>query len=107
MLEALDEWFDLGGAFPTSPYWHRECVTCEFSEHCQAELEAIDDVSLTRFTSLDQQFALRDNGVRTRAAVGPPRSRSARRRALEVTRRRRPSSPWRIVSGESSIASTN
>ena len=81
VLEALDEWFDLGGPFPTSPYWHRECVTCEFSEHCQAELEAIDDVSLTRFTSLDQQFALRDNGVRTRAELArldPLRAASAR-----------------------------
>ncbi len=66
VLEALDEWFDIGGAFPTSPYWHRECLTCEFSEHCQGELEAIDDVSLTRFTSLDQQFAAARHGVRTR-----------------------------------------
>src|ERR1039458_8936572 len=48
VLTALDEWFDVGGAFPTSPYWHRECLTCEFSEHCHGELESIDDVSLTR-----------------------------------------------------------
>ena len=34
-LSSLDEWFDLGGEFPTSPYWHRECLTCEFSEHCR------------------------------------------------------------------------
>jgi hypothetical protein len=81
VLGALDEWFDLGGAFPTSPYWHRECLTCEFSEHCQSELEAIDDVSLTRFTSLDQQFALRDHGVHTRnqlARLDPARAMSSR-----------------------------
>src|ERR1035438_3865511 len=53
VLTALDEWFDVGGAFPTSPYWHRECLTCEFSEHCHGELESIDDVSLTRFTTID------------------------------------------------------
>jgi predicted RecB family nuclease len=85
VLEALDEWFDLGGPFPTSPYWHRDCVTCEFSEHCQAELEAVDDVSLTRFTSLEQQFALRDNGVRTRtelAHLDPIRAQSARSKSL-------------------------
>jgi predicted RecB family nuclease len=84
-LAALDEWFDVGGAFPTSPYWHRECLTCEFSEHCQSELEAIDDVSLTRFTSIDQQFVLRDNGVRTRdqlARLDPKRAQSARSRPV-------------------------
>ncbi len=84
-LEALDEWFDLGGEFPTSPYWHRECLTCEFSEHCQGELEAIDDVSLTRFSSLDQQFALRDNGIQTRsqlARLDPVRSMAARAKAV-------------------------
>jgi predicted RecB family nuclease len=84
-LEALDEWFDLGGAFPTSPYWHRECLTCEFSEHCLSELEAVDDVSLTRFTSLDQQFALRDHGVHTRnqlAHLDPIRAQSARARPV-------------------------
>ncbi len=84
-LNALDEWFDVGGSFPTQPYWHRECLTCEFSEHCQGELETIDDVSLTRFTSLDQQFVLRDNGVRTRdqlARLDPVRARSARAKPL-------------------------
>ena len=81
VLTALDEWFDVGGAFPTSPYWHRECLTCEFSEHCHGELESIDDVSLTRFTTLDQQFALRDHDVRTRhqlARLDPRRVLAAR-----------------------------
>ncbi len=86
-LAALDEWFEVGGPFPTSPYWHRECLTCEFSEHCQFELEAIDDVSLTRFTSIDQQFALRASGVRTRsqlARLDPIRAQSARSRPVTV-----------------------
>ena len=69
VLEALDEWFEVGGEFPTSPYWHRECLTCEFNEHCEAQLEAVDDVSLTRFTSIGQQEALRASGVRTRAQL--------------------------------------
>lgn len=80
-LNALDEWFEVGGPFPTSPYWHRECLTCEFSEHCQSELEVVDDVSLTRFTSLDQQTVLRDVGVHTRrqlALLDPVRARTAR-----------------------------
>jgi predicted RecB family nuclease len=80
-LNALDEWFVTGGTFPTSPYWHRECLTCEFSEHCEGELEAVDDVSLTRFTSLAQQDALRDHGVATRAQLArldPTRARAAR-----------------------------
>ncbi|HUZ41114.1 MAG TPA: TM0106 family RecB-like putative nuclease [Acidimicrobiales bacterium] len=84
-LNALDGWFEVGGAFPTSPYWHRECLTCEFSEHCKSELEDVDDVSLTRFTSLEQQVVLRDAGVRTRrqlALLDPVRARTARAKSL-------------------------
>ena len=69
VLRALDNWFDVGGDFPTSPYWHRDCLTCEFSEHCEGELEAVDDVSLTRFTSQAQQVILRKNGIATRDAL--------------------------------------
>ncbi len=69
VLQALDTWFDVGGDFPTSPYWHRDCLTCEFSEHCEGELEGIDDVSLTRFTSRSQQATLREHGVSTRATL--------------------------------------
>jgi predicted RecB family nuclease len=69
VLEALDTWFEVGGEFPTSPYWHRECLTCEFQDHCERELETVDDVSLTRFTSIEQQHLLRSQGVATRAAL--------------------------------------
>ena len=69
VLRRLDDWFDVGGDFPTAPYWHRECLTCQFAEHCEEHLEAIDDVSLTRFTTIDQQIALRENGVDTRTEL--------------------------------------
>jgi predicted RecB family nuclease len=69
VLRALDTWFDAGGEFPTTPYWHRDCLTCEFSQHCEGELEAVDDVSLTRFTSKAQQALLREHGVATRATL--------------------------------------
>jgi predicted RecB family nuclease len=69
------------GDFPTSPYWHRECTECPYSLHCEAELEATDDVSLTRFTSLDQQVMLHEQGVDSRsqlARLDPLRARQAR-----------------------------
>lgn len=69
VLERLDAWFEVGGDFPTAPYWHRECLTCEFQGHCEQELEAVDDVSLTRFTSVEQQRLLRRHGVTTRLAL--------------------------------------
>ena len=40
-----------GGAFPTAPYWHRDCPECPFREYCEEQLEKLDDVSLVRFTS--------------------------------------------------------
>lgn len=85
VLEALDDWFESGGEFPTSPYWHRECLTCEFNMHCASELEAIDDVSLTRFTSIKQQEALHSSGVATRAQLArldPVRAKNARDHTL-------------------------
>jgi hypothetical protein len=69
VLRRLDDWFDEGGDFPTNPYWHRECLTCQFSEHCEEQLESTDDVSLTRFTTFDQQLALREQGVHTRTQL--------------------------------------
>jgi predicted RecB family nuclease len=85
VLNAHDEWKTNGGAFPTAPYWHRDCPECPFSEHCEAELEARDDVSLVRFTSFDQQLLLREHGVETRndmARMDPLRARRARRTLL-------------------------
>jgi predicted RecB family nuclease len=69
VLRRLDAWFDAGGDFPTMPYWHRECLTCQFAQHCEDQLESIDDVSLTRFTTVDQQRALHDHNVHTRTQL--------------------------------------
>jgi len=81
LLAAHDEWRANGGPFPTQPYWHRECPECPYATHCEAQLEHIDDVSLTRFTSIEQQLILHDHGVNTRAQLArldPHRARSAR-----------------------------
>ena len=85
VLAAHDAWLEHGGPFPTAPYWHRECLDCPFATRCAEELAARDDVSLVRFTSLDQQLLLREHGVRTRtdlARLDPARTRAARRRPL-------------------------
>jgi predicted RecB family nuclease len=54
---------------PGAPWWHRECDECPFSTTCHAELGAVDDVSLVRFTSASDQELLRDHGVATRRAL--------------------------------------
>jgi len=85
VLIAHDQWKALGGAFPTVPYWHRDCPTCPYSEHCEGELEKRNDVSLVRFTSFDQQLLLREHGVETRAELArlnPQLARRARRKLL-------------------------
>ena len=88
VLDAHDQWLERGGAFPTAPYWHRECLDCPYGPHCELQLEAIDDVSLTRFTNVDQQLLLHEHGVDTRAklaSLDPVRARQARTKVL-VTR---------------------
>jgi predicted RecB family nuclease len=85
VLKAHDQWSQYGGDFPTSPYWHRECLECPYSSHCEEQLEAIDDVSLARFTSLEQQVVLHEQGVDTReqlARLDPARARQARSRVF-------------------------
>jgi len=64
-LSALDEWFDLGGVFPTRPI-APGMLDLRVLRALSRQLEAIDDVSLTRFTSIDQQSALRAHGIHTR-----------------------------------------
>jgi len=81
VLAAHDRWRAGQSPYPTSPYWHRDCPECPYRDHCEEELEASDDVSLTRFTTFDQQLALREHGVTTRAslaALDPRRVRAAR-----------------------------
>jgi len=85
VLDAHDVWMAAKGDFPTSPYWHRECLECPYSSHCEGQLEAIDDVSLVHFTSLDQQIMLHEHGVDTRdhlARLDPTRAHNARSKVL-------------------------
>ena len=74
-------WRDGQSPFPTVPAWHRECLECDYAQVCREQLEARDDVSLTRFTSLDQQALLRESGILTRrqlAGLDPARARDVR-----------------------------
>lgn len=50
-----------------SPWWHKECERCPYSELCRHELESTDDVSLVRWVSQDVLDKLRSAGVRTRS----------------------------------------
>jgi len=85
VLDAHDAWARGEAPFPTAPYWHRECPDCPYAAYCEEQLESINDVSLVRFTSFDQQLLLREHGVSTRARLArldPERARRARHRAL-------------------------
>ena len=85
VLAAHDEWLRVGGPFPTTPYWHRECLECSFAPHCEAELVTRDDVSLVRFTNQDQQELLRGHGITTRrdlARLDPARAHPLRSRSV-------------------------
>jgi predicted RecB family nuclease len=85
ILCAHDEWVNAGASFPTAPYWHRDCPGCPYSAYCEAQLEALDDVSLVRFTTIDQQLLLREHGLETRAQLArldPDRARRARHRTI-------------------------
>ena len=88
VLEAIDDWFNVGGELPTAPYWHRECVDCEFAQLCASQLEASDDVSLTRFTTIEQQRALHAQGIHRRsdlARLDPHLAQSARKRTTPAS----------------------
>ncbi|MCU1362800.1 MAG: hypothetical protein JWM55_628 [Acidimicrobiaceae bacterium] len=85
VVTAHDAWRTSGAPFPTAPYWHRDCPECPYGEHCEEQLNALDDVSLVRFTSFDQQLLLREHHVETRALLArldPMRARHARTRPL-------------------------
>ncbi len=85
VLIAHEEWVRHDGAFPTAPYWHRDCPDCPFREHCEEQLEKLDDVSLVRFTSFTQQLLMREHGIETRAQLArldPVRARRARSKVL-------------------------
>lgn len=82
-LRAHTAWLRDGGDFPTTPYWHRECLECPYASHCEHELDVLDDVSLVRFTSQEQQTMLRNHGISTRrdlAQLNPQLARTTRSR---------------------------
>jgi predicted RecB family nuclease len=93
VLVAHEEWARHDGAFPTAPYWHRECPECPFREYCEEQLEKLDDVSLVRFTSFSQQLLMREHDVETRAQLArldPARARRARSTVLNPLEPHRP-----------------
>jgi predicted RecB family nuclease len=90
LLNAHDEWREHGAAYPTAPYWHRECGDCAFRDHCRHELEVRDDVSLTHYTNFEQQRLLHEFQVDTRrdlARLDPHLARLARRSSNDSTSR--------------------
>ncbi len=85
VLSAHDRWRLDEGEFPTAPYWHRDCPECPYAQPCEESLQSRDDVSLTRFTTFDQQLLLREHGVSTRADLArldPVTARRARHRVV-------------------------
>lgn len=93
VLLAHEEWVQHDGAFPTAPYWHRDCPECPFREYCEEQLEKLDDVSLVRFTSFSQQLLMREHGVETRAQLArldPALARRARSTVLNPLEPHRP-----------------
>ncbi len=88
IVHAHEAWQQGLGPFPTTAFWHRECPTCPFQERCATELEEVDDVSLVRFTSLEQQVLLREHQITTRhdlARLDPDRAAAARGKLLPTT----------------------
>jgi predicted RecB family nuclease len=93
VLVAHDQWTANEGSFPTAPYWHRDCPDCPYSQYCEEQLEKLDDVSLVRFTTIDQQLALREHGLETRAQLArldPTLARRARNKAINPLEPHRP-----------------
>ena len=54
---------------PLTPWHHKACETCLYSEICEHELQQTDDVSLVRWSSADTLRQLRDAGVHTRSQL--------------------------------------
>ncbi len=88
VLNGHEKWLAGEGEFPTKPFWHRECLDCEFASHCEPALQKIDDVSLTRFSKVEEQLALHELGIDTRAQLArldPKRARQAKNKVLNPT----------------------
>ena len=88
VLNGHEKWLAGKEEFPTKPFWHRECLDCEFASHCEPALQEIDDVSLTRFSKVEEQLALHELGIDTReqlARLDPQRARQAKTKVLNPT----------------------
>ena len=88
VLNGHEKWLAGEEEFPTKPFWHRECLDCEFASHCEPALQKIDDVSLTRFSKVEEQLALHELGIDTRAQLArldPKRARQAKNKVLNPT----------------------
>ena len=88
VLNRRDIWEQSGGEFPTSPFWHKECDNCPFSESCSQHLRALGDVSLVRFTKFSEQIQLREAGVSTwreLAMLDPQRAARANKSVLSAS----------------------
>lgn len=82
------EWQENGGAYPTTPFWHRECDNCPFSVSCHEQLSSSEDVSLVRFTKFSEQMILRESGITTwrqLALLDPAQAIAAHNSVLSAT----------------------
>lgn len=82
------EWQQHGGEYPTTPFWHRECDNCPFSNSCEELLASSEDVSLVRFTKFSEQIILRESGItswRQLAVLDPVRAAAAHTSVLSAT----------------------
>jgi len=85
----LEQWMQGEVEYPTSPYWHRECEECPYRGECEGTLVERNDVSLVRYSTLEQQTALRRQGVTTVSALAdldPSLARPARGDADDAPR---------------------
>lgn len=88
VLARRDAWEQDGGEFPTSPFWHKECDNCPYSNSCHSALTDQGDVSLVRFTKFSEQIQLREAGItgwRDLARLDPVRAATAHKTVLSAS----------------------
>ena len=88
VLRAQEVWSKHGGDYPTTPFWHRECDNCPYSNACHETLTSSEDVSLVRFTKFSEQLILRESGITTwrqLAQLDPARAAAVYNSVLSAT----------------------
>jgi len=98
VLRQRDTWEAGGGEYPTSPYWHRECDQCPYSNSCYETLSQHDDVSLVRFTRFSDQVLLREAGIRTRRDLAQLDPRAVVRARDSILSATAPQDPIHLLS---------